>query len=154
MNFTQQASGALSNCRSHHNPGQAEDKRQEIPSRRLARSRVLVVEDEFIIALEIQSNLEEAGATVVGPAFALEEALALAIRENLSAAILDLRLGRDSVAPVASVLAERHIPFIFYTAQPGGDPVRRAWPLTKTLTKPASGDEIVRAIAETIRTKH
>lgn len=115
---------------------------------------MLVVEDEFIIALEIQASLEEAGASVVGPAFSVAQALEFALHENLSAATLDLRLGRDSVLPVAQALADRHIPFLFYTGQPASDPVRRAWSQSPTLSKPASGDEIVQAVAEIIRTRH
>ena len=68
--------------------------------------------------------------------------------------MLDLRLGRDSVAPVAQILAERHVPFLFYTGQPASDSVRRAWPQSTTLSKPASSDEIVQAIAGIIRTTH
>lgn len=115
---------------------------------------MLVVEDEFIIALEIQANLEEAGATVIGPAYTLGQALELAEHEKLSAAMLDLRLGRESASPVAQLLTERHIPFLFYTGQPPSDPVRRAWPQSTTLSKPASGDEIVQAVADTVRTTH
>jgi DNA-binding NarL/FixJ family response regulator len=124
------------------------------PNGRLAGSRILVAEDEFIIALEIQSSLEEAGANVVGPAFTVSGALELMAHESISAAILDLRLGRDSASPVAACLADRQIPFLFYTGQPAEDSIRRAWPQTQTLSKPASGDDIVRAIAEIIRTTH
>ena len=115
---------------------------------------MLVVEDEFIIAIEIQANLEEAGARVIGPAYTLAQALELAKKERLSGAMLDLRLGRDSAAPVAEILAERNIPFLFYTGQPTGDPVRRAWPQATTLSKPALGDQIVQAVASVIRTTH
>ena len=68
--------------------------------------------------------------------------------------MLDLRLGRDSASPVAQVLSERHIPFLFYTGQPPSDPIRRAWPQSVTLSKPASGPEIVHAVADIIRTTH
>jgi len=155
MNFVQKASGVLSNSRYHSPRGTAEGKSEKTLSRpRLSGSRVLVVEDEFIIALEIQSSLEEAGVSVVGPAFSVPQALEFVLHENLSAAALDLRLGRDSVAPIAKLLAERHIPFLLYTGQPAGDPVRRAWPDAKVLSKPASGDELVGAIADILRTTH
>jgi DNA-binding response OmpR family regulator len=115
---------------------------------------VLIVEDEFIIALEIQATLEEAGAAVIGPAFTLQQALDLATREKISGAILDLRLGRDTAAPVATALAERHIPFVFYTGQPASDPIRRAWPESQVLSKPAHPEEIVAAVAGIIRRIH
>ena len=129
-------------------------RRGSAPHTCLAGARVLIVEDEFIIALEIQANLEEAGATVVGPAYTLQQALELAEHEKLSAAMLDLRLGCDSASPVAQMLAERHIPFLFYTCQPASDPIRRAWPESTTVSKPASSDEIVHAVADIIRTTH
>ena len=153
MNFFPKASGALLN--SHH-PGQAGavDFQRSISRPRLAGSRVLVVEDEFIIALEIQTALEEAGATVIGPAFTVSKAVEFALHENVSAATLDLRLGRESVRHVAMLLAERHIPFIFYTGQPANDPVRCAWPNAPALSKPASSVELVNAVAQIIRTQH
>jgi DNA-binding response OmpR family regulator len=151
MNFIEKAFVSVSNVPSGRHEGK---RRDAFSDARLSGSRVLVVEDDFIIALDVQSSLEEAGAIVVGPAFTLSQALELARRENVSAATLDLRLGHESAASVAAVLEERHIPFIFCTGQPVGDPVRRAWPHTKVLSKPASGHEIVAAIAEIIRTAH
>ena len=65
----------------------------------LAGARVLVVDDEFLIAAQLQCDLTEAGAEVIGPSHTLQAALALAEREHLTAAILDIQLGRDSVGP-------------------------------------------------------
>src|SRR5215469_596961 len=122
MNFFQKESAAPSNFHcSQSSPDERPRRENSVSHPRLAGARILVVEDEFIIALEIQANLEEAGATVVGPALTLQQALELAENESLSAAMLDLRLGRDSAAAVAQVLAERHIPFLFYTGQPASD---------------------------------
>ena len=119
--------------------------------RRLQGCRVLVVEDEFIIALEIQSDLEDAGATVVGPAPTLAVAMDLATHAKLSAATLDLRLGHDSVRPVTRILADRGIPFVFYSGQPANDPVRAEWPASKAISKPAEAEEIVQAVAELVK---
>lgn len=155
MNFFPRESAAQSNYHwSQSSPDEHSRRGSASSQKRLQGVRVLVVEDEFIIALEIQTNLEEAGATVIGPAYTLRQALALAETEKLSAAMLDLRLGRDSASPVAQLLSERHIPFLFYTGQPPSDPVRRAWPESTTLSKPASGGEIVQAVAAIVRTRH
>lgn len=113
----------------------------------LAGCRVLVVEDEFIIALELQATLEEAGAVVVGPAYTLGSAVELARTADLSAAMLDLRLARDSVRPVARILGERGIPFMFYTGQPTSDPIRADWPNCTTISKPAKPEVLVNAVA-------
>src|SRR5579862_9929896 len=110
MSFFQRESAAQSNFHCSQSSPDEHPQRGSASRPRLAGARILVVEDEFIIALEIQANLEEAGATVVGPALTLEQALELAQNDGLSAAMLDLRLGRDSASPVAQVLAERHIP--------------------------------------------
>src|SRR5437762_10954305 len=104
----------------------------------LAGRRILVVEDEVIVAIDIQMILEDAGARVVGPAHTLRSALERAEHEEISAAILDLRLGRDSIEPVARTLARRGIPFLFYTGQSRADPLRSEWPSAPLLSKPAS----------------
>jgi DNA-binding response OmpR family regulator len=114
---------------------------------RLQGARVLVVEDEVIIAMELAANLEEAGAEVIGPSHILSHALALASKSNISAAILDLRLGATSVGPVARVLSERKIPFIFYSGQSRTDPLRSEWPDAEIFSKPSPPGVLVEAIA-------
>ena len=91
---------------------------------------------------------------MIGPAYTVAEALHLAEQENLTAATLDLRLGKDSIAPVVHVLAERRIPFLFYSGQPSGDPVRCAWPQSTAISKPAEPETIIQALAEIIRPSH
>src|SRR5437868_11638335 len=154
MNIWPRAYGAPSNSLSRQEHGSRNSGISSTSGgrdRRLQGCRVLVVEDEFIIALEIQSDLEDAGATVVGPAFTLRLAMDLAAHADLSAATLDLRLGRDSVRPVARILADRGIPFAFYTGQPANDPVRAEWPRSRFLSKPAGAEEIVQAVAELVK---
>lgn len=111
----------------------------------LEHARILVVEDEFIISLELQMILEDAGAEVLGPAFRVSDALALA-SEKPSCAILDLRLGHDSVSPVAQQLTRLGIPFLFYTGQNRGE--LAAWPDVKLLSKPAAPQAIVAAMQD------
>jgi PAS domain S-box-containing protein len=83
--------------------------------RRPAVSRVLVVEDEALVALQLQSDLEEAGHQIVGPARSLKHGLMLASQEQIDAALLDVRLGRDTSAAIADQLLARNIPFAFAT---------------------------------------
>jgi DNA-binding response OmpR family regulator len=115
-------------------------------SAQLSGARILVVEDDFIIGLELSSILSDAGATVVGPLKTVQEALLSADDEALSAAILDIRLGAETVAPVARLLAAHHVPFVFYTGQSRTDPVQAEWPDCKTLSKPALPGMIVKAV--------
>lgn len=108
--------------------------------------RILVVEDETIIAMELQSTFEDEGAEVVGPAFTLKQGMELAIQQDFSAAVLDLRLGRDPVSPIARALAARNIPFLFYSGQPPDDPIRAEWPEAFIVAKPATGASLIRAV--------
>lgn len=77
---------------------------------------VLVVEDEYMLAEELRTELEEAGAVVLGPAADLADATAL-IRsgEHIDAAILDANLGGEMVFPAADLLIELGVPIVFTT---------------------------------------
>jgi PAS domain S-box-containing protein len=77
--------------------------------------RILVVEDEGLVALQLQADLEEAGHRVVGPARSLAQGLHLAESEDIDAALVDVSLGRDSSTPIAERLLARSVPFAFAT---------------------------------------
>jgi CheY-like chemotaxis protein len=80
-----------------------------------AVSRVLVVEDEGLVALQLQLDLESWGYSVVGPGRNLDEGAALARTEKIDVALLDVRLGNQTSAAIADILLERRIPFVFAT---------------------------------------
>lgn len=75
--------------------------------------RVLLVEDEALIAMFTAGALRKAGYEVVGPADRLEPALELAAKELLNAAVLDVNVAGVAIWPVANVLHSRGVPFIF-----------------------------------------
>lgn len=75
--------------------------------------RILLVEDEALVAMMVEDMLRDFGATVAGPAHALAQALEFAATEALDAALLDVNLGGEPVYPVAEELARRGIPFAF-----------------------------------------
>jgi CheY-like chemotaxis protein len=76
--------------------------------------RILVVEDEYIIAADLAQSLEDLGASVLGPAGTVADALALVAGEPaLDAAVLDINLGSEKVFPVADALQARGVPFVF-----------------------------------------
>jgi CheY-like chemotaxis protein len=85
----------------------------------LEGKRVLVVEDEALVAMLVEDGLLDAGAEVVGPAASVGEALRLvegaASDGGLSAAVLDIDLQGRAVAPVADRLAVLGVPFVFAT---------------------------------------
>ena len=86
-------------------------------NRPLAGKRVLVLEDEYLIGLEVADVIEMAGATVLGPAESIEAALALLDRkdEGPHLAVLDVNLSGARSYSVADALAERGVPFLFVT---------------------------------------
>jgi DNA-binding response OmpR family regulator len=79
-------------------------------------ARVLVVDDEPLIAMMAEDWLSEIGHETVGPANDLETAMALANSE-IDAAIVDVTLGRDSGYEIAKLLTARDIPFAFATGR-------------------------------------
>lgn len=112
----------------------------------LQGARVLIVEDAVLLALELETGLAEAGAEVVGPAYELEEALAL-LDQPLDAAVLDANLNGHSVMPVAEILNARGVPFIFATGygDTGGAPggfdvpvIRKPYDVTQVAAAVAS----------------
>jgi DNA-binding response OmpR family regulator len=79
------------------------------------RGRVLLVENDYLIAQTMGDQLDELGYTVVGPAHSLAEACLLAADAPIEAAMLDWNLDRHNAGPVAAILAKRKIPFAFVT---------------------------------------
>jgi two-component SAPR family response regulator len=75
--------------------------------------KVLVVDDEALIAALLEDMLVELSCDTIGPALTLDQGLALARESEMDAAILDLSLNGQPVFPIAEVLAERKIPFVF-----------------------------------------
>ncbi len=90
-------------------PKQKAPEQQQASERRL---RVLVVEDEAIVALEIEQNLRDAGFEVVGPAARVAEALELLKEFGCDAAVLDINLGAETSEPIARMLSSKGTPFV------------------------------------------
>lgn len=112
----------------------------------LAGKRVLLVEDEVLIALDTLDELRNAGCIVIGPALRLDAALALARREEIDAAILDINLMGLYVWSVAETLASRNIPFIFLTGFDAGLEFPPAFAAARRLKKPVMPGAAVSAI--------
>jgi DNA-binding response OmpR family regulator len=111
------------------------------PAASLAGLRVLIVEDEMIIALEIESMLRALGCEVVGPVGTLKSALRLAHTEALDAAVLDVNLHGEKVFPVADELQARGIPFLFATGY-GAWTMPEEWRAPCRLAKPFRCEEL------------
>ena len=80
---------------------------------KLAGKRILVVDDDSLLALDLEVFLEDEGSVVVGPAPSVAAALALIAAEPPDAAILDIDLGGQTSEPIADELAARGVGFLF-----------------------------------------
>ena len=124
--------------------------KRDVP-RDLEGVHLIVVEDDAILLMDLEAILRCAGAKALRLCRTVEEGLTAAEMEGISAALLDVRVGRHPVAPVARRLFQRGIPFVFYTGQPSDDPAIIEWPDSKFVTKPARPQAIVSAILDVLR---
>jgi DNA-binding response OmpR family regulator len=114
-----------------------------------ANFRVLVVEDEFLIAMELRAFLEDAGFEVLGPVPTVASALDAVGSELPDAAVLDVNLYGERVTPVAVALAARNVPFVLASAYSSadleGEPVLAA---ARNVGKPVARNALVAAMNE------
>jgi CheY-like chemotaxis protein len=81
----------------------------------LTGRKILVVEDEMLIAMLLGDLLADMGCQVLGPVSSVPQALELTAREKPDAAVLDVNLGSERVYPVADALTQAAVPFVFVT---------------------------------------
>ncbi len=105
--------------------------------------RVLLVEDEPLIALFLQSELESAGHQVTGPAYNLKQGLELAGKEAFDVALLDVRLGSDFSVAIADQLLARAIPFAFTTGYSEGVLIPEHLRGVPSLAKPYQSGSVI-----------
>ena len=110
----------------------------------LAGKRLLVIEDEAIIAAMVEDMLTELGATVVGPAATIAHGLKLAKSEAIDGAVLDVNIRSERVDPIADLLRSRDIPFVYATGY--GDAVAATGQGAPVLEKPYTLDKLARAV--------
>lgn len=107
--------------------------------------RVLLVEDEYLIAEATARALEDVGVRVIGPTASVEDALALLDGEPVDGAILDVNLVGEKVFPVADTLLARGIPFLFATGYGASDLPPR-WRDVPRFEKPVDARALARAL--------
>ena len=107
--------------------------------------RVIVVEDEMMIAMLLEDMLTDLGHTVVGIAGRLDSALVLARQTDADMAILDVNLSGEASFPVAKVLVERGLPFMFATGY-GTLGLEAPFENTLTLKKPFELKDLSQAL--------
>jgi DNA-binding response OmpR family regulator len=115
----------------------------------LAGMRVLVIEDEALIAAVVEDMLTELGATVIGPAATVAQGRVLAQSETSDAAVLDGNLRSESLDPIVAKLNALQVPFVFATGYgQAGVPKAAGAPV---IEKPYTRDVLASALARVAR---
>ena len=115
----------------------------------LSGYRILIVEDEALIALDLSYALEDLHAIVVGPVNNLAGARKLVSEGEIDCAVLDVHLGIESVAALLPELDARHIPRVFMTAYPEQN-LPKEWRVWPVLEKPMNRADLLRAIERVV----
>jgi CheY-like chemotaxis protein len=114
--------------------------------------RVLVVEDEMIVAWLLQDMLADFGCAVVGPAANINEALVMVDAEAFDVAVLDVNLNGKMSYPIADALISRGVPFLFSTGY-DKDRLLEAYRIFPVLQKPFHRSELGNTLAQLLAPK-
>lgn len=113
--------------------------------RPLSEVRVLILEDDPLIAMDLEDTLAQAGAVVVDLCRNVDQAMARVKLDDFAVAVLDFSLGPDTASSVARRLVRRGVPFILYTGKSTGDPSLAEW-TCPIVQKPATARALVSAV--------
>jgi DNA-binding NtrC family response regulator len=116
----------------------------------LSGRRVLVIEDEMLVAMEFESLLQRQGCAVLGPAPTVDRALALLDHDRPDAAILDLNLNGESATAVAVALKTRGVPFVIVTGYGEAQSSEPELQGAPRVDKPVNHHALVRALARVL----
>ena len=115
------------------------------------RRRILVVEDSALIAIEIEEAVRELGYEVLGPVARLSSAMEIAESQPVDGALLDINLDGVQVFPLADLLRERGVPFLFATGYDRRTVLPPRFGSVPTLAKPFSPSELARLLTATLK---
>lgn len=109
--------------------------------------RILVLEDEFLIAMDVEQLCRDHGAADVTIARDLREIGDQALPSRFDAAVVDLMLGGVSTLDFAARLRSEGVPFVFASGYSDSDELKVSFPEITLVTKPYSGDDLIEAVA-------
>ncbi|TFI60114.1 response regulator [Sphingomonas parva] len=112
------------------------------PAAGVAGARVLVLEDDYYLATDLQEALEQAGATVLGPCSTATDALRLIEEKRPDCALLDVNLGQGPSFDLPKELSRLGVPFAFVTGYEG-NVIPEAYAQTERLEKPVGPGQVV-----------
>jgi FixJ family two-component response regulator len=114
---------------------------------------VLVVEDEFLLAMELEALLEQRGCRVLGPVATIDRALAVLDHHRPAAAVLDVNLKGKRATPIAAVLQDRGVPFVLVTGYSDvqlNEPELKGQP---RLEKPLNRQKLLRTLERAVQAR-
>jgi DNA-binding NtrC family response regulator len=129
-------------------PARGEDHTQVSAS--LDAKSVLVIEDQFLIAIDAEQALRQAGATDVRLASSVRDALMVLADFVPDVAVLDFNLGDGTGADVAEVLAELQVPFVFTTGYGEAVPIPAPYSSAPIVRKPFGIEELISQLNRTV----
>ena len=112
---------------------------------------VLVVEDEFLLAMELEALLEQRGCRVLGPVATIDRALAVLDHHRPAAAVLDVNLKGKRATPIAAALQDRGVPFVLVTGYSDvqlNEPELKGQP---RLEKPLNRQKLLRTLERAVQ---
>jgi DNA-binding NarL/FixJ family response regulator len=115
-------------------------------SKVLRGRRIMIVEDEMLVAMELEALLAEQGCAVIGPAPTADRALALLAEGLPDAAILDVNLNGQTAAPVAAALRAQNVPFLLATGY--SQSLQPELKDTPRVDKPVNHERLVQALTQ------
>ena len=113
--------------------------------------RILVAEDEMIVAFDLCDTVEEAGFEVQGPHAGISDAMLAFQKEKPDLAILDIELDDGIVFPLAQKLAAEHVPIIFHSGRHSREEVEARFPKAVTLAKPCPPTTMLETVNEVLK---
>ena len=119
------------------------------------RPKVLVVEDEFIIALDLSETVKDLGYDLEGPFEGNEDAIEAIEGDGLpDAAILDVFTADGEVYPLADRLSEAGVPIVFHSGHVPPDEMRSRYPEAQACSKPCPPDQLIGMVQEAVAKAH
>ncbi|WP_337661020.1 response regulator [Erythrobacter sp. Alg231-14] len=112
--------------------------------------RILVAEDEMVVAFDLCDTVEEAGFEVEGPHAGISSAMLAFQKEKPALAILDISLDDGNVFPLAQKLAAEDVPLIFHSGRHTREEIKAKFPTAITLMKPCPPAEVLRAVNDVL----
>lgn len=110
-------------------------------------ARILVVEDNILIAMDVEDLIAEQGCTPVGPVSNVADGLAAVRQTVLDGAVLDVNLGDERVWPVAELLDEQGVPFVIATGYSDAE-IPDRFKACPRLEKPITPNRLAAILAE------